>query len=150
MPRICENCGKEIKSLPFKCKRCNKVLCVDCRLPEQHECKTIKRSWEEYAEYQKKFKTSSINNKMVPFNPIYAKFPIKYIIYDINKVINGIAISPLNVFYSGEQAHEYARQMNEDLDTMVVKINEIDNKIIDRYNYVLVHGKLKIIHCKDN
>lgn len=34
----CGFCGKKINSLPFKCKFCGLYFCVDCRLPEAHNC----------------------------------------------------------------------------------------------------------------
>ncbi|MEM2901643.1 MAG: AN1-type zinc finger domain-containing protein [Candidatus Bathyarchaeia archaeon] len=39
MPR-CEYCRLEI-NLPFRCRHCGKALCVDHRLPENHECKSL-------------------------------------------------------------------------------------------------------------
>jgi len=39
---ICENCGREIKNLPYICRRCFKKYCEDCRLPEYHHCIPVK------------------------------------------------------------------------------------------------------------
>jgi Zn-dependent protease len=36
----CEYCGVEI-TLPFKCRQCGKMLCVDHRLPESHGCESL-------------------------------------------------------------------------------------------------------------
>lgn len=35
---LCENCGKEIKNLPYICRRCGGKFCEICRLPENHKC----------------------------------------------------------------------------------------------------------------
>ena len=56
MANICENCGEVIKSLPFKCKRCNKVLCVDCRLPEKHKRFAIPIGWKSYSKHKVKLR----------------------------------------------------------------------------------------------
>ena len=38
----CKNCGK---TTPFEfiCSHCNKEFCVDCRLPETHNCEEFDR-----------------------------------------------------------------------------------------------------------
>ena len=36
--KTCTHCGKEIASLPFKCKFCGSEFCVEHRLPESHSC----------------------------------------------------------------------------------------------------------------
>ena len=35
----CKHCGEEINAIPFKCRHCEGLFCVKCRLPEQHNCK---------------------------------------------------------------------------------------------------------------
>ena len=39
----CEYCGERIEWLAFKCHQCQKSLCVNCRLPENHECTPVTR-----------------------------------------------------------------------------------------------------------
>ena len=34
----CEMCGIEIIGLPYKCKYCNEIYCLEHRLPENHMC----------------------------------------------------------------------------------------------------------------
>jgi len=40
---ICEYCKKEIESLPFKCSFCSQKFCKDHRLPEKHDCESLKQ-----------------------------------------------------------------------------------------------------------
>ena len=37
----CEYCGKEV-ALPFRCKYCGGIFCVEHHLPENHECPALK------------------------------------------------------------------------------------------------------------
>ena len=39
---ICNNCGNQIDGLPFKCKYCGLNYCLECRLPEYHNCFGLK------------------------------------------------------------------------------------------------------------
>jgi hypothetical protein len=38
MVEKCFNCSKKLHAVHFKCK-CEEKLCVNCRLPEVHDCK---------------------------------------------------------------------------------------------------------------
>jgi len=40
---ICSKCGKKIDGLPFKCHRCHQTHCDVHRLPEDHNCESLKR-----------------------------------------------------------------------------------------------------------
>jgi predicted nucleic acid binding AN1-type Zn finger protein len=39
----CGYCGDRIEWLAFKCHQCGMSLCVNCRLPENHECTPVTR-----------------------------------------------------------------------------------------------------------
>ncbi|RLE89177.1 MAG: hypothetical protein DRN04_16630 [Thermoprotei archaeon] len=39
----CQNCGREIEGLPYRCKYCGGVFCVYCHLPEKHNCPGLRR-----------------------------------------------------------------------------------------------------------
>lgn len=39
----CEYCGKPIRGLPYRCKYCGAILCVEHHLPENHNCPGLKR-----------------------------------------------------------------------------------------------------------
>lgn len=45
MTKICTECGEPIKTLPFKCKRCEKYFCDEHRLPEMHNCPFVPLWW---------------------------------------------------------------------------------------------------------
>lgn len=48
----CEHCGLERKGgFSFTCTRCGMVLCVDCRVPELHNCVAV--VWEFTDKYAK-------------------------------------------------------------------------------------------------
>jgi hypothetical protein len=34
----CVECEREIESLPYKCKFCDKTFCIEHHLPENHNC----------------------------------------------------------------------------------------------------------------
>ena len=39
----CDHCGIKLDHLPFVCKRCHKTFCIDCHLPENHDCSMLVR-----------------------------------------------------------------------------------------------------------
>jgi len=52
----CFFCKKEIVSLiPNICKRCNQYFCVFHRLPENHNCPSLRNGWDKYKEQQDKY-----------------------------------------------------------------------------------------------
>ncbi|WP_367279185.1 AN1-type zinc finger domain-containing protein [Methanosarcina sp.] len=54
----CQCCGEQIEIMAFKCKRCGELFCVDCRLPEIHDCSVvIVQKWEIFAVNRKKLTT---------------------------------------------------------------------------------------------
>lgn len=38
----CDHCGRDIDSLPYTCKRCDRDFCAEHRLPEAHDCRQLK------------------------------------------------------------------------------------------------------------
>ncbi|RLI05894.1 hypothetical protein DRO26_00845 [Candidatus Bathyarchaeota archaeon] len=42
----CSICGKEVQPLPYICKYCGKVFCVEHRLPEKHKCENLSKVME--------------------------------------------------------------------------------------------------------
>lgn len=37
----CDECGKGIHAVPYKCRRCGQTLCPEHRLRELHTCKEL-------------------------------------------------------------------------------------------------------------
>lgn len=55
MQKYCRKCNKELDSLlPFHCKYCNDYFCEEHRLPENHNCKNVKTSWDSWKKRQRK------------------------------------------------------------------------------------------------
>jgi len=55
MQKHCKKCDKELDYLlPFQCKYCNNYFCEEHRLPENHNCKNVKISWDSWKKRQKK------------------------------------------------------------------------------------------------
>jgi hypothetical protein len=44
----CANCEKTIELLPFTCTCCGKRYCLDCRMPDGHNCEPHSRNWSAY------------------------------------------------------------------------------------------------------
>ena len=57
----CAFCGSDFNGLPFKCKYCGKKFCVEHRLPEDHECKTL-------AEHKQKIESGEIASFSTSYN----------------------------------------------------------------------------------
>ena len=38
----CDHCGRDLASLPYTCKRCDRDFCAEHRLPEAHDCQQLK------------------------------------------------------------------------------------------------------------
>lgn len=38
----CDHCGRDLASLPYTCKRCDRNFCTEHRLPEAHDCHQLK------------------------------------------------------------------------------------------------------------
>ena len=38
----CKFCNSKIERIPFKCGYCNQTFCSEHRLPEKHNCETLK------------------------------------------------------------------------------------------------------------
>lgn len=38
----CDHCGRDVNQLPYTCNGCGQQLCVDHRLPEEHDCIQLK------------------------------------------------------------------------------------------------------------
>ena len=39
----CDNCGRVIEGLTYRCRRCGGTFCVYCHLPEEHDCPGLQR-----------------------------------------------------------------------------------------------------------
>ncbi len=60
MPKIvCLFCNRQIGLLSFRCRACDNVFCVKCRIPEYHNCKKI----EEDRIYQKQVLAEKLKNE---------------------------------------------------------------------------------------
>jgi len=55
MIKTCDNCGSPI-GLPIICTYCGKTFCIECRLPETHNCENFnsKSATPLWAKLQKK------------------------------------------------------------------------------------------------
>ncbi|AYK13982.1 MAG: AN1-type zinc finger domain-containing protein [Methanosarcina flavescens] len=53
---MCENCGCQTDfRTSYTCSRCGESFCIDCRLPEYHNCtESIPRKWSNYVQNVKK------------------------------------------------------------------------------------------------
>ena len=43
----CQYCGREV-ALPFRCRYCGGLFCVEHHLPEKHECPGLRRGAEAF------------------------------------------------------------------------------------------------------
>jgi len=50
MVENCSYCGKEFSSIPFSCKFCGFVYCLDHHLPENHSCHGLEKYKEKQIE----------------------------------------------------------------------------------------------------
>ena len=39
----CQRCGRDVEGLPYTCRYCGGTFCVDCHLPEEHNCPGLRR-----------------------------------------------------------------------------------------------------------
>jgi len=55
MQKYCRQCDRELDSvLPYQCKYCHDFFCEEHRLPENHNCKNLKTSWDSWKKRQRK------------------------------------------------------------------------------------------------
>jgi len=59
----CNHCGKKINELPWICKRCGQIFCGKHRLPEDHNCKPLKKSKKYNQEKWSKIVKNTYSNK---------------------------------------------------------------------------------------
>lgn len=86
----CDFCGKGVR-LAFKCKRCGGYFCDSHRIPENHNCKGLKKRPESFIDIYKPSKHKKIINKKINENWVSEKKDesvFETILYKIKKWFN--------------------------------------------------------------
>lgn len=65
MTRRCENCKKKVNLIYFECKCEYKTLCINCKMPEFHKCKSLEEFKKEAKEVLNKNNPVIVSDKLI-------------------------------------------------------------------------------------
>jgi len=138
MPKSCHHCGKEIGDpIPFKCRRCNEIFCIDHFLPENHKCHDLSRKKRVEQEPTKILEETEqdIDSRPIPKTVIISKKPKEKKNNTIVKIsiILAIIIILLNVisvsgYFILDQSYSELKEEKHGLeDKLTTTQNTLDN-----------------------
>ena len=110
----CHNCGKYLDRIPYRCHQCNYLFCSDCRLPENHGCKSYPPKPSSYFPKKKvilskpflKQKRSGIIEELiilsviiVSFGWIFSNFGFPFILQGVHPNMQLVLGNPKSVYF---------------------------------------------------